>query len=104
MYLLALTLLLITIVTGESGYGGASDTFGFSSLIVLGIAVLRTLWFVWRNPSSVARKAGGLAAKGANHVDTLILPPFAGLLKPPVMRTSCLAAGPLSSVAQTSLG
>ena len=34
----------------------------------------------------------------------LILPPFAGLLKPPVMRTSCLAAGPLSSVAQTSLG
>jgi hypothetical protein len=34
----------------------------------------------------------------------VILPPFSGLLKPPVMRTSCLAAGPLSSVAQTSLG
>jgi len=36
--------------------------------------------------------------------NTLILPLFSGLLKPPVMRTSCLAAGPLSSVAQTSLG
>ena len=35
--------------------------------------------------------------------DGLILPLFSGLLKPPIMRTSCLAAGPLSSVAQTSL-
>ena len=34
---------------------------------------------------------------------TLILPLFSGLLKPPIMRTSCLAAGPLSSAAQTSL-
>ena len=34
----------------------------------------------------------------------LILPLFSVLLKPPIMRTSCLAAGPLSSVAQTSSG
>ncbi len=34
----------------------------------------------------------------------VILPLFSVLLKPPIMRTSCLAAGPLSSVAQTSSG
>ena len=34
----------------------------------------------------------------------MILPLFSILLKPPIMRTSCLAAGPLSSVAQTSSG
>ena len=34
----------------------------------------------------------------------LILPLFSVLLKPPIMRTSCLAAGPLSSVARTSSG
>ncbi|MDR3370940.1 hypothetical protein [Rhodoferax sp.] len=34
----------------------------------------------------------------------VILSPFSGLLEPPVMRASCLAAVPLSNVAQTSLG
>ena len=34
----------------------------------------------------------------------VILPLFSVLLKPPIMRTSCFAAGPLSSVAQTSSG
>ena len=34
----------------------------------------------------------------------LILHLFSVLLKPPIIRTSCLAAGPLSSVAQTSSG
>jgi len=38
------------------------------------------------------------------HYLELILPLFSVLLKPPIMRTSCLAAGPLSSVAQTSSG
>ena len=33
-----------------------------------------------------------------------LMPLFSVLLKPPIMRTSCLAAGPLSSVAQTSSG
>lgn len=38
------------------------------------------------------------------HDDVVTLPLFSRLLKLLVMRTSCLAAGPRASVAQTSLG
>ena len=43
-------------------------------------------------------------AKGSRSSCWVILPLFSVLLKPPIMRTSCFAAGPLSSVAQTSSG
>ena len=47
--------------------------------------------------------ADGLILDEAQRMP-VILPLFSVLLKPPIMRTSCLAAGPLSSVAQTSSG
>ncbi len=44
------------------------------------------------------------AALGKQVSEILILPLFSVLLKPPIMRTFSLAAGPLSSVAQTPSG
>lgn len=66
MYFLALTLLIIAIISVVSGTLNITAV----SLLVIGIAALRTLWLVWRNPSTIARTAGEIAAKGANHVDT----------------------------------
>ena len=47
---------------------------------------------------------GRAAISPAMALRIVILPLFSILLKPPIMRTFFLAAGPLSSVAQTSSG
>lgn len=41
----------------------------FSGFWIFGFALVRTLWKAF-NAATVARKAGEIAAKGANHVDT----------------------------------
>ena len=57
-------------------------------------------WDVVQN----ALRVRNFEAGGTVFLQDVILPLFSVLLKPPIMRTSCLAAGPLSSVAQTSSG
>lgn len=64
LYWLALTLLIIAAVPGTS------NTFNIASFLVFVIAVLRTLWLVWRDPTPLLRKTGEIAAKGANHLDS----------------------------------
>jgi hypothetical protein len=72
LYLVGLALLIVTFIMDESGASSNSVNFVFiASLLVFGVAALRTLWWLFSNLSTVARSAGEIAAKGANHVDTL---------------------------------
>jgi hypothetical protein len=63
LYLLAFVLLGMAVIA--EGFIGTDvrDAFAISSLMVFGIAVPRTLWFVWRNPKSVGHAVGEVAAK-----------------------------------------
>ena len=58
----------------------------------------------WEPSLKKVRKEHALGLRPGWIDPQLILPLFSILLKPRIMRTSCLAAGPLSSVAQTSSG
>jgi hypothetical protein len=71
LYLVGVAIFIATWMMAESGASSELVNSVFiASLLVLGVAVLRSLWWLFSNLSTAARSAGEIAAKGANHVDT----------------------------------
>jgi hypothetical protein len=73
LYLVGVAISMVAWAMAQSGVTSTA-TANFVlvvGLLVFGVAALRTLWWLFSNLSTVARSAGEIAAKGANHVDTL---------------------------------
>jgi hypothetical protein len=68
-YLLGIGLVIAGILTEVLTDLRYADALIGSGVCAFGFAILRTIWRFF-NASTVARKAGEIAAKGANHVDT----------------------------------
>ncbi len=71
-YLLGIALMIAGAIAANSpnrDWNSYNEALVFSGFWVFVFAVLRTLWNFF-NAATVARKAGEIAAKGANHVDT----------------------------------